>query len=345
MTDRVEAFLAQHNWATATRSPVAAGASTRILTRLVKTDGSRALLMDTGGVERALPKTPYEQTIMPDLKPFARVDRILRTLGMSAPEIFAESADGHFLLVEDFGESELLRLMQNGADPLPLLTLAVDGLLELQRRFAAQKPDMSGLRHYTPDFFLSHLAVIPEVYMPLLCGHAPSAEVRQEFDSLWRSALTRACATPTSLMLRDFSISNSFWLKDRTGTETLGLVDFETAGTGPMIYDLAAMLRYDRFRIPPDAIDSCRQHFLRALPQLDPVEFEAAWHIFIAMRQVQWAGSCSLYTTQGRQGFLKNLPGIWNIIEDVSQHPVLAGLRGWFDRHIPPEARRAREAA
>lgn len=344
-TDRVRDFLEGQGWGEALGSPVAAGASTRQLTRLVRADGARGLLMDTGGQDRKMSITPYEQTIMPDLRPFARVARLLRSLGFSAPEVLAESEDGHLLLVEDFGETELIRLLRAGADPVPLFALAVDTLLELQRRFMTARPDMRGLRTYTPDFFLSHLAVIPDVYLPLLCGQAPPAEVRDHFLNVWRVALTRACATPHSLMLRDFAISNAFHLPDRAGVNAMGLIDFETAGTGPVIYDLASILRDNRFPIPAAVVAASQAQFLKGFPDLNPVTFDAAYHIFAAMRQVQWAGSCALYTTQGRPGFLANLPGIWALVEDLVRHPALHDVGAWFETHIPPSARRDPAAA
>lgn len=338
-TNRVDDFLTQHGWATARRSPVDAQASTRIFTRLTREDGQSVVLMDTGGIERAMPKHPYEQTIMPDLRPFARVDGVLAALGMSVPKIHAAAEDGHLLLVEDFGEYEFQRLLRAGADPKPLFTLAIDALLELQRRYTAQKPDMTGLRNYTPEYFLSHLAVIPEVYMPLLCGRSPSPAARAEFDRLWLSVLTRACATPTSLMLRDFNVSNVFYLKDRPGINAMGLIDFETAGTGPVIYDIVAVMRDARYLVTPELADFCINRFIAATPGLDRAEFDTAYNILGTMRQVQWAGSCSLYTTQGRAGFIAKLPGIWQVIEGTLIHPALTDLKDWFADNIPQPAR------
>jgi hypothetical protein len=74
---RIETFLQQQGWASARRTPVDAQASTRLFTRLTNETGKSAILMDTGGITRALPKHPYEQTIMPDFRPFVQVDRIL----------------------------------------------------------------------------------------------------------------------------------------------------------------------------------------------------------------------------------------------------------------------------
>lgn len=334
MSERVENFLRQHGWESAARTPIAAGASTRAYTRLLKPGHAPILLMDAGAA-KPLPPHPYEQTIMPDLAPFVRVQGLLKNLGLRVPEIYAVSPAYDMLLVEDFGEYELERLLKNGAPPLPLLTLAVDTLTLLQEKFAAAKPDMTGLRHYSPDFFLSHLAVIPEVYMPLLCGAAPSSSARADFDRHWHAVLTRACATPHSLMLRDFSVSNTFCLPGNI----CALIDFETAGTGPVIYDLVSMLRANRYKVPADITSACIARFRTVFPALDDEEFDAAYNILGTMRQVQWAGSCALYTTQGRSGFLDKLPGIWTIIEGTLNHSSMRELKAWFDQHIPSTAR------
>ena len=336
---RVHHFLRQNLWHEADAFPVAAGASTRHFTRLVKPDGARVILMDTGGEERSIPASAYEQTIMPDFVPFVRIAGLLDTLGFSAPRIIARSEDDHALLVEDFGERELIRLLEQGADPAPLFDLAVDVLVALHKVFGETKPDMTGLRFYSPDYFLSHLAVIPEVYVPLMCGSPLPDEACRSFREIWHGLLVRACATPTSLMLRDFAISNAFYLPERHGVQAMGLIDFETAGEGPALYDLSAMVRNNRFPIPPAIVHRAKNRFLSAFPDMIPAEFDAAEHIFAAMRQVQWAGSCALYTRQGREGFLKNIPGIWGLIEDILLHPALSDAKNWFDRFIPRAAR------
>ena len=334
-------FLAASGWGKATVTPIEGGASTRLLYRVKNAVGQTAILMDKGA---PLPPhiAPYEQTIMPDLKPFVQVAQLLRTLGMSAPEIYAVSDDGAFALVEDFGERELLRLLQKGGDARALTLLAMDALATLEKRFEAAKPPMAGLRHYTPEFFVSHLAVIPDVYMPMMCGKEPTPAVRGEFNRLWLEALSQACATtPESLMLRDFKPANTFYLPEREGVNALGIIDFETAGTGPVIYDVAATLRDSSARtyLSAEDTEAAITRFLSHYPTIKRDDFDHAFYSFATMRQVQWAGSCTLYTRQGRQGFLAKLPSIWATIETTLPYSSLAALRAWFSEHIPPSAR------
>ena len=65
--------------------------------------GRRAVLMDA--------PPPLE-----DVGPYIAVAEMLRDLGLSAPEIYAEDRQRGFLLIEDFGDDIYTRLLARGAD-------------------------------------------------------------------------------------------------------------------------------------------------------------------------------------------------------------------------------------
>jgi hypothetical protein len=46
-----------------------------------------------------------------------------------------------------------------------------------------------------------------------------------------------------------------------------------------------------------------------------------------------------LYARDGKRRYLAYLPRVWTYLERDLQHPLLAGLRNWYDRLIP-QARR-----
>src|SRR4051794_6031048 len=90
-------FLAAQGWAGVDPVRLAGDASFRSYYRL--TAGARcAVLMDA--------PPPLE-----DVRPYVKVATVLRRLGLSAPEIFAEDARHGFLLIEDFGDDTYTRLL------------------------------------------------------------------------------------------------------------------------------------------------------------------------------------------------------------------------------------------
>src|ERR1700741_2530121 len=118
------AFLEGCGWEGASPAPLAGDASFRRYYRLGG-DGRRAILMDA--------PPPQE-----DVAPYIAVAQLLRRLGFSAPEVFADDRARGFLLIEDFGDDTYTRLLDRGADERTLYALAVDTLIELQRAVDAR---------------------------------------------------------------------------------------------------------------------------------------------------------------------------------------------------------------
>ena len=75
------------------------------------------------------------------------VAEMLRDLGLSAPEIYAEDRQCGFLLIEDFGDDIYTRLLARGADENALYALAIDTLVALHRAVAERgRPALPALR-------------------------------------------------------------------------------------------------------------------------------------------------------------------------------------------------------
>src|SRR5215475_11141402 len=113
------AFLDASGWGGLALVPLAGDASFRRYYR-VGDNGRTAVLMDA--------PPPQE-----DVGPYVAVAAVLRNLGLSAPEVFAEDRKDGFLLLEDFGDDTYTRLLERGADGPNLYALAVDTLVALQR--------------------------------------------------------------------------------------------------------------------------------------------------------------------------------------------------------------------
>src|SRR3954463_12895437 len=115
-------FLKDAGWQGVAPVMLAGDASFRRYYRLSEA-GRRAVLMDA--------PPPME-----DIGPYIAVAELLRDLGLSAPEIYAEDRARGFLLIEDFGDDVYTRLLARGADEHALYALAVDTLAALHRAVA-----------------------------------------------------------------------------------------------------------------------------------------------------------------------------------------------------------------
>lgn len=331
MSDRetlIAGFLARAGWDRAERGVLAGDASFRRYDRL-RSESGRTVLMDA--------PPPME-----DVRPFIHIDRLLRRLGLSAPEILAEDVGAGLLLLEDLGDSTYTRVLAEGGDEAVLYGLATDLLVELHRRFEGD----DALPAYDDDAFLTEALLLTDWYMPAVLGAETSAELRDEYCDLWRTALAEARQMPASLVLRDYHVDNMIWLPDRPGVAACGLLDFQDARLGPVTYDLVSLLEDARRDVPQDMAAQLLGRYLAAFPELDRAGFEASYAVMGAQRSAKILGIFTrLDRRDGKPVYLHHIPRVWRWLEGDLAHPALAGLRGWFDRALPQEKRVVPEAA
>jgi aminoglycoside/choline kinase family phosphotransferase len=321
----IDAFLARSGWEGVRPVPLAGDASFRRYYRLGG-DGRRAVLMDA--------PPPQE-----DVVPYIAVSQILRRLGFSAPEVFADDCTRGFLLIEDFGDDTYTRLLDRGADEPALYALAVDTLIELQRTVEARgSPD---LPPYDAERLLAEAALLVDWYAPAALGEPLSDAGRDEYRDLWRALLPLAALPDDTLVLRDYHVDNLMLLPDRSGVRGCGLLDFQDAVCGPPSYDLVSLLEDARRDVPAELRRQMTERYLAAFPAVDRTAFLRSAAILAAQRNCKILGIFTrLWRRDGKPRYLVHLPRIWRLLEQELAHPALDPMARWLDRHLPPPARR-----
>ncbi len=317
-------FLARSGWGGTRLAPLAGDASFRSYYRLGG-NGRRAVLMDA--------PPPQE-----DVVPYIAVARMLRRLGFSAPEVFAEDRAAGFLLIEDFGDDTYTRLLDRGADEPALYTLAVDTLVELQRAVEARgSPDLPS---YDAERFLAEAALLVDWHAPAALGERLSDGLRDEYLDLWRTLLPQAELPGETLVLRDYHVDNLMLLPDRSGVQGCGLLDFQDAVCGPPSYDLVSLLDDARRDVRADLRQMMTERYLAAFPALDRAAFLRSAAILAAQRNCKVLGIFTrLWRRDGKPRYLVHLPRIWRLLDQELAHPALDPIARWLDRHLPRSAR------
>jgi len=262
---------------------------------------------------------------------FMRVAGYLGSLGFSAPQILDHDLSQGFLALEDFGNATYTRLLQMGEDPYLLYNLAIDTLIALHQR-ATTCPDF--IAPYTMDALLKEAALFVEWYVPVTLQKTLSLHDKQAYLDLWESAFKKALAVPHTLTLRDYHVDNLMYLKERPSVSACGLLDFQDALWGPVVYDLVSLLEDVRLDIDPALVAHGWQRYLAAFPSQDEENLRTAGCILSAGRHVKIIGTFTrLAVRDGKPKYLGYLPRIWRLLGNCLKHPDLTPLKAWFEEH------------
>jgi aminoglycoside/choline kinase family phosphotransferase len=126
----------------------------------------------------------------------------------------------------------------------------------------------------------------------------------------------------------------------RPGLKAAGLIDFQSAGLGPVAYDLVSLLEDARRDVPTDLAEAMLARYLGAFPDLDAAAFRRSYAVLGAVRHSRIVAIfVRLALQQRKRAYLVHLPRVWRLLEAQLTKPELAPLADWFARHLPPGTR------
>lgn len=343
----LRALLDRSGWDEAARLPMQGDASSRAYERLVKPDGTTAVLMISPARADGPPVRdgkPYSAIVKlaESVHAFVGVDRGLRALGFSAPRIFGEDLAEGLLIIEDLGSEPVV----DAGGPRP--ERYAEAIRLLAKLHATELPGVlpvaDGIDHVLPrydlDALLFETELLPDWYGPAIRQTRLSHPARAEFVALWAEVLRSVEPERPTWTLRDYHSPNLIWLPEREGLERIGVIDFQDAVLGHPAYDVASLLQDAR-------VDASAEFELRLLglyvrerrardPDFDMQAFARAYAVLAAQRATKILGIFArLDKRDGKPGYLAHIPRIEGYLTRNLAHPALTRIRLWHAEHLP----------
>ena len=352
------AFLKAAGLEHAERRPLPGDASTRRYERLILPSGSSLMLMDAPpAAESAVCDpawTPAERTAAGWnalarlaagwVDAFAATAAYLRARGLSAPAVEALDSDQGLAVIEDFGEGVFARLIEQGQDEAELYFAAVDAQARLHEQAPPSALSVNG-RSWP---LLAYDAVALKAGADLFIDWQPKLnpaldfgpDARAEWDALWTGIAAHGEAGAAVFAHRDFHAENLLWLPDRAGPARVGLIDFQDAVLAHPSWDLHSLLQDARRDVAPELETAALDRYFGHRASLNREAFMADYAALAALNEARILGVFArLVVRDGKPRYRQFMPRMWGQLQRNLQNPALAYLKGWFDRHVPLEAR------
>jgi tRNA threonylcarbamoyl adenosine modification protein YjeE len=345
-------FLKATDWAKAQRVFLEGDASFRRYERLVM-GAKTAVLMDMPSrpdgpaVKNGKPYSAIAH-LAENINAVLAVNSCLEEKGYSAPKIFAARAKDGLAVIEDLGSDVYGRKMLRGDDMTEPLDEAVRLLADMAGKSWPAKvaiPD-NGWHHISPydrEAMTIEVELVLDWFWPFAKASMPSDKDRADFLAIWSQLFPLADYEQPVWILRDYHSPNLMWLPKRRGFRRVGLIDTQDCVLGHPAFDLASLLQDARVDVDFDVADRLLDQYCalrRSAPGFEEASFRSAYAFFGAQRATKILGIFArLAKRDGKRGYLRHMPRVSRYLERNLDHPRLAALRHWYDRHLPSSLR------
>lgn len=342
----IRQFLDKSNLGDIKRSTLMGDASARSY-ELIKTADETLLLMNAPEMPDGPPirdGKPYSKiaNLAENVTAFVAIDELLRDKDFAAPHLKAQDLQQGFLLIEHFGNA--LIIDETRAPISERYLVAVEFLADLhENNFTANIKLQSGEEYQIPtyghDAMMIEAELLLDWYAPSQRGSTIELEDRTAFSVIWGELAKKASEHEQSLVLRDYHSPNILWRETETGSQRIGVIDFQDAVLGPASYDVASLAQDARVDVSEALEDQLVNHYIKQRKHknanFDENAFRESYAIMAAQRATKILGIfIRLNERDGKPAYLQHLPRMQGYIERSLKHSILAEYKAWLDRVI-----------
>jgi hypothetical protein len=315
--DDITAYLQEAGWGDATVLLLGADAGLRRYFSLSRGD-EKALLMD-------MSRAGYEA----DLKAYVDKAGFLKRAGIRVPEIYHYDLKKGLSVIENLGEESFGDAVRRGEDKAALYRQATDVLITIRDK---GKENDLGLGGYNQTLIRERLKQFVDYYMPAVTGTMATPAHHEEFQAVLAEIEEAAADCPACFCHADYHLENLIWRPDTE--EKYGLIDFQDGFWGPMPYDLLNLLEDARQTVPENIKEEMKARYCAGITPEAREAFDQWYVILSAHFHCRVAGLfIMLAKERNMRQYLEHIPRLQAYIKKEIEHPVLAPLKAWIERH------------
>ena len=268
-----------------------------------------------------------------DSRPFVHVAKLLRAAGVNVPEVHAMDLARGFLLLGDLGDESYLHRLDASSAPA-LYRDALATLVRMQRKVSANR-----VPPYDEGRLAAELELFPEWFLGVHLGRPPSRSERRVLDESFAALIEAALGQPRVFVHRDYHSRNLM-----VHARNPGVLDFQDAVSGPLMYDVSSLLRDAYVSWPDERVYQWLDEYVALATQSgllfeDPsrggvrARARRDFDLIGVQRHIKVAGIFArLWHRDGKDAYLGDIPLVLRYLLDVvARYPELDPLARLFE--------------
>lgn len=251
------------------------------------------------------------------LKPFIEVTNLLQSVNLHAPKITYEDRDKGFLILEDLGSVSLLDAL-NQDNFKSLYKKCIDEIITMQNIVPI------GLPLYDDDFLKLEMDLMPEWFLKKYLQQDLNDNEIKVIENSIDLIAKKVLSHPQGVFVhRDFHSRNIM------NSEPLGIIDYQDAMNGSIVYDLVSLLKDLYIQFDPQDMNELALYFKEQKKLKVSDEEFLKWFDFMGLqRHLKVLGIFArLYLRDNKDGYLKDLPlTLEYVLQVCKKYPELDEL-------------------
>jgi len=253
------------------------------------------------------------------LKPFLHITSKLLNAGVNAPKILESDEENGFLLIEDFGNTHYLNVL-NEDNFKELYSLAIEEIIKMQRI------DATDLPAYDREFLRFEMDLMNEWFLSKYLNIQLTEKQKIELGSALKIIENVVLSQPQNIFVhRDYHSRNLMLTTKRQ----IGVIDYQDAMNGALTYDLVSLLKDCYIEFNAEAVNELALKF-KDLTKIDIDDKTfLKWFDFMGLqRHIKVLGVFArLHIRDGKSNYLDDLPQTLKYVrETASKYEELSQL-------------------
>lgn len=248
------------------------------------------------------------------LEPFCTLGKQLFDAGIDVPQIYALDKSQGFLLLEDFGHTQIFeQLSEESSDKL--YSKAISALVNMQSHAKnIQVP------HFDKHLLISEMSLFTDWLLDKHLGIHITKNELNDIQNCFKQLAQSALQQPQTFVHRDYH-SRNLMIKN---TGDIGIIDFQDAVHGPITYDAVSLLRDCYITWPESKVDIWLNNYHQLLLKNNVIDtplstFKQWFDLMGIQRHLKASGIFArLYHRDNKTAYLADIPNTIRYIQAIS---------------------------
>lgn len=265
--------------------------------------------------------------------PFITIAKFLYSYNISVPYIFAIDEGEGLLLLEDFGDftiNKLLGKIEPKAIP-DLYRKMIKPIVAIQNL-----PTKLDIKNFDIDTMKIECKHFINHYVKELKPEHKLNMLLSEYTEILTNMFSSLPKIKSVFLLKDYHISNIMYLPNRPDIKKFGLLDFQDAIFGSPAFDLVSLLQDARFDLDLAYEDMLIDYFLSINPTwYNKEEFKHHYYILGTHRSLLILGIfMKKFKKDNQASYLKFIPRVKKCLKhNFDNYGYLISLKNWLIEH------------